>query len=374
MKLPAALRRGNSGEQVAAPEPLDRGHAGTPLLSVRDLRKYYPVTSGILNRHVDDVKAVDGVRFDLYPGETLAVVGESGCGKSTMAETVLGLESITGGEVFYDGQPLSERSRSAMQQLRREIQIIFQDPFSSLNERMTVGRIVREPLDIHGIEGDREARVAEMLAEVGLDPGEYYDRVPHELSGGQRQRVSIARSLVLNPSILVADEPVSALDVSIQAQILSLLERLQDEFDLTYLFISHDLSVVRYLADRVAVMYLGRIVEEAGVDALFGDPQHPYTEALLSDVPRVGDAPERAERIELEGSPPDPIDPPEGCNFHPRCHLKPRLPEADQHRCVVDDPELGDRGEHVAACHFRPPGKADGGTPTAGNPAEDGDD
>jgi len=329
-----------------------RAREAEPLLSVRDLRKYYPVTSGVLARRTGDVKAVDGVNFELYPGETLAVVGESGCGKSTMAETLIGLHEATGGEVRFRGEPLSNRTDRAV---RREVQMMFQDPFSTLNERMTVGRIVAEPLAIHGERSeDREAYVRDLLDTVGLDPDQYYRAFPHELSGGQRQRVGIARALALNPSLVVADEPVSALDVSIQAQILELLAGLQEEFGLTYLVITHDMSVVRQIADRVAVMYLGRIVELGGVDEVFDDPQHPYTEALLSSIPRVTADPTGDRRIRLEGSPPDPADPPSGCNFHPRCHLYDRLPEADRARCEREDPETEEKGGRCLACHFRP--------------------
>jgi oligopeptide/dipeptide ABC transporter ATP-binding protein len=334
----------------SAGEP-DREGSG-PLLSVRDLRKYYPVTSGILGRRVGEVKAVDGVSFDLFPGETLAVVGESGCGKSTMAETLVGLNAATGGEVRFRGESLSDRTGRSV---RRDVQMVFQDPFSTLNERMTVGRIVAEPLAIHGERGeDRESYVRDLLDTVGLDPDQYYRAFPHELSGGQRQRVGIARALALSPSLVVADEPVSALDVSIQAQILELLADLQDEFGLTYLVITHDMSVVRQIADRVAVMYLGRIVELGGVDEVFDDPQHPYTEALLSSIPRVTADPSTDRRIRLEGSPPDPSDPPSGCNFHPRCHLYDELSGEERARCEREDPESEEKSGRRLACHFRP--------------------
>lgn len=333
-------------------QPLDP-RRGDPLLAVRGLKKHYPVTSGILGRTVGQVKAVDGVDLDLYEGETLAVVGESGCGKSSMAETILGLRDATAGSVHFRGETvtgLPDRS------LRREIQMIFQDPFSTLNERMTIGRIVAEPLVIHGQRTDnREAYVRELLDTVGLDPEQYYDAFPHELSGGQRQRVGIARAIALNPALLVADEPVSALDVSIKAQILGLLEDLQDELGLTYLVITHDMSVVRQIADRVAVMYLGRIVEEGPVDAVFDEPHHPYTEALLSSIPRVSAEGTNRGRITLEGTPPDPSDPPSGCHFHPRCHLKEDLDADDQARCETDDPDLRDLSdERRVACHWRP--------------------
>jgi oligopeptide/dipeptide ABC transporter ATP-binding protein len=323
-----------------------------PILSVRELEKYYPVRSGILGRQTGAVRAVDGVSFDLQEGETLAVVGESGCGKSTMAETLIGLNDITGGDVRFRGESLAGGVDKAF---RREVQMIFQDPFSTLNERMTVGRIVAEPLVIHDErKGEREPYVRDLLDTVGLDGDEHYNAFPHELSGGQRQRVGIARALALNPSLVVADEPVSALDVSIKAGVLGLLEDLQDEFGLTYLLITHDMSVVRQVADRVAVMYLGELVEVGPVEELFADPQHPYTEALLSSVPRVTADPQPDDRIELPGSPPDPADPPAGCRFHTRCHLRERLGEDDAARCVSEDPELEQKSGRELACHFRP--------------------
>lgn len=326
---------------------------GEPLLSVRGLKTYYPVRSGLLNRHVGDVKAVDGIDLDIYPGETLAIVGESGCGKSTLAETILQLQEPTAGTISFRGRDLSEYGRDDRKRFRREVSMIFQDPRGSLNGRMTVGNIVAEPMKIHGIsEGNRRERVEELLSEVGLDPVDHYDRRPHELSGGQCQRVGIARALAVEPSLLVADEPVSALDVSIQAQILELLSRLQEEYDLTFLFISHDMSVVRHIADRVAVMYLGRIVELGDAQSLFADPHHPYTEALMSSVPSVGSG-DSDERIRLEGSPPDPDDPPAGCNFSSRCPLRDELSAQDRRRCDNEDPELG---EANVACHFRPDG------------------
>lgn len=323
-----------------------------PILSVRDLQKHYPVRSGILGRQTGAVQAVDGVSFDLQRGETLAVVGESGCGKSTMAETLIGLNDPTGGEIRFRGESVGGTMDKAF---RRDVQMVFQDPFSTLNERMTVGRIVAEPLVIHGErDGEREAYVRELLDTVGLSGDDHYEAFPHELSGGQRQRVGIARALALNPSLVVADEPVSALDVSIQAGVLQLLERLQAEFGLTYLLITHDMSVVRQIADRVAVMYLGKLVEVGPVEELFGDPQHPYTEALLSSVPRVTAAPQPDNRIRLPGSPPDPVNPPAGCSFHTRCHLRERLDEDDAARCVSEEPELSDVDGRQLACHFRP--------------------
>ncbi|MFB6112404.1 MAG: ABC transporter ATP-binding protein [Halobacteriaceae archaeon] len=338
-----------SGQRI---RPLEPGR-GEPLLAVRGLKKHYPVTSGLLGRTVSQVKAVDGVDLDLYEGETLAVVGESGCGKSSMAETIIGLREATAGSVHFRGEEVTgipDRS------LRRELQMIFQDPFSTLNERMSVGRLVAEPLVIHGSHSsDREAYVRDLLETVGLDPDQYYDAFPHELSGGQRQRVGIARALALNPAVLIADEPVSALDVSIQAQILELLKDLQEEFGLTYLIITHDMSVVRQVADRVAVMYLGRIVEQGAVESVFEDPHHPYTEALLSSIPRVSATPTADRRIRLEGSPPDPGDPPNGCNFHPRCHLKADLPDKEAARCEAEEPALREvPGQRRVACHWRP--------------------
>lgn len=335
------------GSRADGPE-----HGERPLLSVRGLEKYYPVQSGILGRHTDDVKAVDGVSFGLVPGETLAIVGESGCGKSTMAETLIGLHEPTGGEIEFEGETVVDRDAHLYQ---RDIQMIFQDPFSTLNSRMTVGRIVAEPLVIYDDhEDDREAYVRGLLDTVGLDPNQYYHAFPHELSGGQRQRVGIARALALNPSLLIADEPVSALDVSIQAQILELLIDLQDEFNLTYLVITHDMSVVRQIADRVAVMYLGKIVELGDVETVFDDPQHPYTEALLSSIPEVTADPASDRRISLDGSPPDPIDPPSGCNFRTRCHLKQECSSAEQERCENEEPALDEQNGRGVACHYRP--------------------
>ncbi len=293
-----------------------------PLLSVTDLRKYYyennSVLDMLLRRDQQAVKAVDGVSFSIDPGETLALVGESGCGKSTTGETVLKLREPTNGEVMFDG--LSVFDASDLTEFRRRAGIVFQDPFASLDPRMTVGEIVREPLDIHdeGDPKDRDRRVKYLLERVGLST-EQIDRYPHEFSGGQQQRVGIARALALQPDFLVLDEPVSALDVSVQAQILELLDDLQNEFSLTYLFIAHDLAVVRYIADRVAVMYLGEIVERAPVEDLFENPAHPYTQALLDSVPRVGAEGSIDDTETLPGDVPSPRNPPSGCRFHPRC-------------------------------------------------------
>jgi peptide/nickel transport system ATP-binding protein len=300
--------------------PTTAAEAGvTPLMQVRRLRKHYPVRGGILGRQRESVKAVEEVSFELYPGETLGLVGESGCGKSTLGRTLMRLEEPTDGEVLFDGRDLAHASKRELFALRRDVQMIFQDPYSSLNPRIPVGDAVREPLDIHdlGAPDEREARVDELLREVGLGPA-VKSRYPHEFSGGQRQRIGIARSLALDPRVLVADEPVSALDVSVQGQVLNLLVRLQRELGLTYLFISHDLSVVEYLSDRVAVMYLGRIVEIGDRAAIYARPTHPYTRALLESVP-IADPRRRRERAPLAGETPSAVNPPSGCAFHPRC-------------------------------------------------------
>jgi oligopeptide transport system ATP-binding protein len=310
-----------------------------PLLEVRGLQMHFPVTEGIvINRKVGDVKAVDGIDFTVYRGETLGLVGESGCGKTTTGRCILRLERPTAGEILYDGVDIAKLERKELLSLRRRIQVIFQDPYSSLNPRMKVGEIIAEPIMVHGIErnsGRRSTRVRELLSVCGLDP-KFADRYPHEMSGGQRQRVGIARALAMDPEFIVCDEAVSALDVSIQAQIVNLLEDLRGQFGLTYLFIAHDLSVVRHLCQRVAVMYLGRIVELATCDELFDNPLHPYTQALLSAVP-VPDPRVEADRAfqPVKGEVPSPINPPPGCVFHPRCpiavegckHARPELRE-----------------------------------------------
>jgi peptide/nickel transport system ATP-binding protein len=306
-----------------------------PLLSVRDLKKHYPIRKGLLNRQVGAARAVDGISFDIAPGETLGLVGESGCGKSTAATSVVRLEDPTGGEVIFNGGGRGGATRNAdgthpndvtrfddqeLKAFRRDAQMIFQDPSSSFDPRMSVGSAVAEMLQIHGM-SDRHRRraiVEDLLERVGLS-AEDYDRYPHEFSGGQKQRIALARALVLNPELIVADEPVSALDVSIQAEILDLIADLQEEFDLSLLFISHDMSVIRQICDRVAVMYLGEIVEIGPTDRIFADPQHPYTEALLSAIP-TPDPRSTAEGIELTGTVPSPEDPPSGCRFHTRCH------------------------------------------------------
>jgi len=295
------------------------------LVSVRGLKKYFPVTEGaLIPRTVAQVKAVDGVSFDIRRGETLGLVGESGCGKTTTGRCILQLERPTEGEILFDGFSLSNLDRKSLSSLRRRIQVIFQDPYSSLNPRMRVGEIIGEPIRVHNIEPDRRAqerRVHELLEVCGL-PKKFAGRYPHEMSGGQRQRVGIARALSLRPEFIVCDEAISALDVSIQAQIINLLEDLRDEFKLTYLFIAHDLSVVRHLCHRVAVMYLGKVVELSDCDELYGNPLHPYTRALLEAVPVADPAvEERRQHRTLKGEVPSPMNPPAGCVFHPRCTL-----------------------------------------------------
>ena len=290
-----------------------------PLLSVRGLKKHYPITEGLLNREVGRVRAVDGIDFDLHRGETLGLVGESGCGKSTAARALLRLEEPTAGTVTVDGEDIGAYDRTELKRLRRRVQMVFQDPSSTFDPRMTVGEAVAEPLATHGLRDSERRRqvVEDVLERVGL-PGEDYDRYPHEFSGGQKQRIALARALVLNPDLLVADEPVSALDVSVQAEILALLSDLQREFDLSLLVISHDMGVISQVCDRIAVMYLGEIVEISPTEAIFDDPQHPYTRALLSSVPTL-DPHARGQADGLSGDIPDPASPPEGCRFHTRC-------------------------------------------------------
>jgi oligopeptide transport system ATP-binding protein len=318
------------------------------LLEVHSLKKYFPIRRGVFQRHVGDVKAVDGVSFSIKRGETLGLVGESGCGKSTTGKTILQLERPTAGEVIFEGQNLAQMKGEDLRQMRRRMQIIFQDPFASLNPRMTVGQIVAEPLEVHGAAKgkEKEDRVKELLRLVGLNPT-FGSRYPHEFSGGQRQRIGIARALAMNPLFVVCDEPIAALDVSIQAQVVNLLEELQGKFGLTYLFIAHDLSMVRHISDRVAVMYLGRIVEIADWKAIYDDPKHPYTQALLSAIPIPDPQIEaKRQRIILEGDVPSAANPPEGCNFNTRCPIR-------QERCFHDDPELRELvAGHWVACHF----------------------
>ena len=318
------------------------------LLEVRDLKMHFPVTEGLfIHRTVAQVKAVDGVSFNVGHGETLGLVGESGCGKTTVGRCILQLEQLTGGEIRFNGANVADFNRRELTDLRQQVQVIFQDPFSSLNPRMKIGQILAEPMRVHGIVPDarkRRARVTELLQICGLNP-RFADRYPHEMSGGQRQRVGIARALSVNPKFIVCDEAVSALDVSIQAQVINLLEDLRDEFNLSYLFIAHDLSVVRHLCHRVAVMYLGKIVELAECDELFDHPQHPYTKALLSAVP-VPDptVEEQREHQVLRGEVPSAIAPPPGCVFHPRCPLAVA-------GCAQDVPTLREiRPGHFVAC------------------------
>ena len=325
----------------------------TALVEVKDLVKHYPIRSGIVFRHdVGAVKAVDGISFDLEAGETFALVGESGCGKSTTARCVLRLIEPSSGTINFEGEDITNAGAARMRTLRRQMQMIFQDPFASLNPRMTVRGILREPFTIHGLDAD--GKVETLLEMVGLLP-EHASRYPHEFSGGQRQRVGIARAIALDPKLIVCDEPVSALDVSIRAQVLNLLEDLQARLGLTFLFIAHDLSVVRHIASRVAVMYLGTIVETAPTDDLFERPSHPYTQALISAVPVPDPNRERSRRrILVSGDVPSPINPPSGCRFRTRCpKFANELSEAERQRCIDEPPALVDRGEgHPSACHY----------------------
>jgi oligopeptide/dipeptide ABC transporter ATP-binding protein len=324
---------------------------GEPLVQVRDLKMHFPIRSGLLiQRQVGAVRAVDGVDFDVLRGETLGLVGESGCGKSTTARLITRLLTPTAGTISWEGRDIAGLSRKELKPLRREMQMIFQDPYSSLNPRKTVGSVIGEPFIIHGVETDerkRKVRVQELMEQVGLNP-EHYNRLPHQFSGGQRQRIGVARAIALKPKLIVADEPVSALDVSIQAQILNLLKDLQKDLGLTIIFIAHDLSVVRHTCDRVAVMYLGKIVELAHSDELYHHPRHPYTGALLSAVPVPDPRLARNKhRQVLAGDVPSPSNPPSGCRFHTRC------PKYVEGTCDVHDPPLEPKeGGNVAACHF----------------------
>ena len=351
-----------------ATDPSAAAPPADPILEVRDLKKYFPIAGGtVLSRTVGYVRAVDGVSFHVNRGETLGLVGESGCGKSTTARLIMQLLEPTSGSIRIDGEETSNLNASALKALRRKVQIVFQDPFASLNPRMRVGDILAEPFHIHGLYDGRatEKKIIDLLEAVGMSP-RYMKRYPHEFSGGQRQRIGIARALALNPSIVVLDEPVSALDVSIQAQTLNLLAQLQDEFDLTYVLIAHDLAVVRHAADRVAVMYLGKIVETADRKDLYTRPVHPYTQALLSAVPipNPDSRPSRS-RIRLEGEPPSPRHPPQACRFNPRCWKAQAI-------CTEVEPILAPSDvtapAQMAACHF--PALDSGVDPTTGQNAD----
>ncbi len=331
---------------------MDHATAATPLLELRDVRMHFPVRAGLFLRARRTLKAVDGVSLTLQPGETLGLVGESGCGKSTLGKCIVRLHQPTAGQIIFEGTDLASLGNRALKPHRRHLQMVFQDPVESLNARHTVGEIVGEPLDIHdlGDRADRRRQVLALLDKVGL-PASAIDRYPFEFSGGQRQRIGIARALALNPRLLVCDEPVSALDVSIQSQVLNLFLDLQRELKLGYLFIAHNLAVVKHVSDRVAIMYLGRIVEVAPADDIYRAPKHPYTRALLSAIPRP-DPTRRRERIVLQGDVPSPIDPPSGCAFHPRC------PFATD-RCKVEAPALRpvpDNPAHTVSCHYDLPG------------------
>jgi oligopeptide/dipeptide ABC transporter ATP-binding protein len=335
----------------AATSPASAVPDGDLLVRVKNVVKYFPIRSGLLRRVVARVHAVDGVSLEVRRGETLGIVGETGCGKSTLARCIARLYDLTSGTIVLEGRDISRLSRRRMRPLRKGVQMIFQDPIGSLNPRRRIGSIIGDPFAIHRISRgeQRKRQVQELMKLVGLNP-EHYNRFPAEFSGGQRQRIGVARALALRPKLIIADEPVSALDVSIQAQILNLLTDLQDEFKLTYIFIAHDLSVVRHVSDRIAVMYLGRIVEVGSVSEIYARPRHPYTNALLSAVPVPDpDHADQRERIILVGDVPSPINPPSGCRFHPRCPKAQKL-------CTEVDPALevkkDDRADHLAACHF----------------------
>jgi oligopeptide/dipeptide ABC transporter ATP-binding protein len=316
------------------------------LVEVKHIKKYFPIRKGLLNTVIGNVKAVDNVSFDIYKGETLGLVGESGCGKSTLGRVVLRLQQPTEGQVLFEGHDITRMGSRELRAARRDMQIIFQDPFGSLNPRFTVGDIIAEPLRVHGLadKAQRDARVSELMQQVGLNAS-WRNRFPHEFSGGQRQRIGIARAISLNPKFIVADEAVSALDVSVQSQVINLLSDLQDQLGLTYLFIAHGLNVVRHISDRVGVMYLGKIVELCQTDELFAHPAHPYTAALLSAIP-VPNPRRKRERIVLTGELPSPANPPSGCRFHTRCPYMEK-------RCKEEEPQLREVApNHWVACHF----------------------
>ncbi len=336
---------------VAEAIPQQRDAESAPLLQVKDLTKHFPIKGGFpIRRTIGAVKAVDGVSFDVFRGEALGLVGESGCGKSTTGRLLTRLYEPTNGTITYNGQDISTANRKQLAPIRSEIQMIFQDPYASLNPRQTVGSIISGPMEINGINppGGREARVRELLEIVGLNP-EHYNRFPHEFSGGQRQRIGVARAVALEPKLIVADEPVSALDVSIQAQVVNLLQKVQREMGIAFVFIAHDLAIVRHFSQRVAVMYLGKIVEIADRDSLYNRPRHPYTHALMSAVPDADIDAAKKERIRLEGDVPSPISPPSGCRFRTRCWKA-------QDKCATEEPPLvqisGSREGHLTACHF----------------------